>query len=170
MAAVTLYYTILLLNISQSMEPEKDKQAPHPGGRPVLADQEKLVHKLQCHVRESEYQALRQDYTAWNSGRNMRFADFMREKLLAESIPQELKSTQEKKQLIETTQTLHHIRQQLNSINRNYNQITKRISSIEHTGKLHFEVQHSKTVIEKLAPLIAELDGLMKTQTEWLFD
>lgn len=152
------------------MESKGDKKEQNPGGRPNLPDNEALTYRLVTRVNQTDYTDLQARFGLWNSGRSGRFADFLRSVVTDKRGAGVQTQSVKKGQILEVTQTLHHISQQLKSLTSNYNQITKRINSIEHTGKLYYEVQSSKATVDKIAPLLEELETLMKTQTEWLFD
>lgn len=147
-----------------------EKKYPNQGGRPNLADDEILSHRLVTRVRSKDYQAIERDYETWKSGRAGSIADFLREIILKRDTRWQQESVgSEREQIIEITQTLHRIRQHLRHIDTNYNQVVKRINSIEHTGKLYYEVQTSKVLIEKLIPLIEQIDVIIIAQTESTF-
>jgi len=139
------------------------------GGRPNLAAADVLAHRLVTRVNEQDYQGLMRDFKTWRTGRAGRIADYLREiiRLRNEHTPNF--GTTESAQLVELTQTMHMIRQHLRHIDTNYNQVTKRINNIEHTGKLYHEVQTSKVLIEQIAPLITQIDTVLKAQTEAFF-
>ena len=139
------------------------------GGRPNLAAADILAHRLVTRVNEQDYQGLMRDFKTWRTGRAGRIADYLREiiRLRNEHTPN--LGTTESAQLVELTQTMHMIRQHLRHIDTNYNQVTKRINNIEHTGKLYHEVQTSKVLIEQIAPLITQIDTVLKAQTEAFF-
>ncbi|WP_018620803.1 hypothetical protein [Spirosoma luteum] len=152
------------------MANELEKKYLNQGGRPSLANDEMLSHRLVTRVRSEDYQAIEKEYKSWKSGRAGRIADFLREIILRRNVRwQQVSVGSEREQIIEITQTLHGIRQHLRHIDTNYNQVAKRINSIEHTRKLYYEVQNSKIIIEKLAPLIEQIDAAIKAQTESLF-
>jgi prefoldin subunit 5 len=71
--------------------------------------------------------------------------------------------------MIELTQSLYSIRQSLKHIDTNYNQVAKRINSIEHTRELYYDVQTSKAILEKLGPILSELDAFIKAQIEAMY-
>lgn len=153
------------------MDNTDDKKGQPAGGRPTLAGDEVLAHRLVTRVNAKDIRDIERDFKIWKSGRAGRVADYLREVILNRHAPRELRSGgSEKEQLIEMTQTLHAIRQHLKHMDTNYNQIARRINSIEHTGKLYYEVQASKGVIDKLLPLIGEVDKLVKAQTEAFFE
>lgn len=152
------------------MENEEVKKGLNPGGRPNLADDEVLSHRLVTRVNVKDFRDIDRDFNTWKSGRAGRIADFLREIILNRHSPRQQRSISvDKEQIIDITQTLHSIRQHLKHIDTNYNQTTKRINSIEHTGKLYYEIQTSKAIIEKLGPLVNQIDALVKVQTEKYF-
>lgn len=152
------------------MESQKKEKKLNPGGRPNLADEEVLDYRLVTRVNGIDKQAFEQDFKAWNSGRGDNRADYLREIVLNRNNVKSGSSREiDKQQLIEITQTLHGIRQQMRHIDTNYNQIARRINSIEHMGKLYYEVQSSKAIIERLLPLINQIDEILKEKTETFF-
>lgn len=154
----------------KAMDNQRAANKQNSGGRPNLADDEVLAHRLVTRVNSKDNRAIEQDFKVWKSGRAGRIADYLREVILNRHAPHEFGSRgNEKERLIDMTQTLHTIRQHLKHIDTNYNQIARRINSIEHTGKLYYEVQSSKGIIDKLLPLIGEVDKLVKAQTEAFF-
>lgn len=153
------------------MEHEAENKQLNPGGRPNLSGDEVLAYRLVTRVNEKDNQAIQRDFKVWRSGRVGRIADYLREIILNRNLPKLPvgNGDTQKSQLIELTQTLHNIRQHLKHIDTNYNQVARRINSIEHTGKLYYEVQTSKVTIEKIEPLIQQIDALVKAQTEGIF-
>lgn len=153
------------------MNDTDDKKGQSVGGRPNLAGDEVLAHRLVTRVNAKDIKGIEQDFKVWKSGRAGRIADYLREVILNRHSPRELGTGgSETDRLVEMTQTLHAIRQHLKHMDTNYNQIARRINSIEHTGKLYYEVQASKGIIDKLLPLIGEVDKLVKAQTEAFFE
>lgn len=153
------------------MENEAKNKQLNPGGRPNLSGEEVLAYRLVTRVNEKDHLAIQRDFSLWQSGRVGRIADFLREIILNRNTPKltVAKGDIQKDQVVELTQTLHNIRQQLKHLDTNYNQLVRRINSIEHTGKLYYEVQTSKDIIDKIGPLITQIDSLVKTQTEEIF-
>lgn len=153
------------------MENQTSDKNRNSGGRPNLANTEVLAYRLVTRVNEADNKAIQQDFKLWRSGRVGRIADYLREVILKRNTSKIAASEGDvkKDQLIELTQTLHNIRQHLKHIDTNYNQIARRINSIEHTGKLYYEVQTSKVTIDKIAPLITKIDNLVEIQTEAFF-
>lgn len=152
------------------MEHQPNNEHQNSGGRPNLADNEILAYRLVTRVNEGDHKAFDRDYKSWKSGKAGSRADFLRDILINRNQGSSVVGRiTDKEQLVELTQTLHGIRQHLKHINTNYNQVAKRINSIEHTGKLYYEVQTSKAIIEKIAPLLDQIDALIKAETEAFF-
>ncbi|WP_198424836.1 hypothetical protein [Spirosoma endbachense] len=155
----------------RAMDNQAENKNVHPGGRPNLSGDEVLAYRLVTRVNERDNEAIQRDFRAWQSGRVGRIADYLREIILTRNAPK-LTATNgvvNNDQVIELTQTLHNIRQQLKHLDTNYNQIARRINSIEHTGKLYYEVQTSKVIIDKIGPLLTQIDTLVKAQTEAIY-
>ncbi|WP_338877307.1 hypothetical protein WBJ53_33010 (plasmid) [Spirosoma sp. SC4-14] len=153
------------------MESSEEKKGQNQGGRPNLADEEVRAHRLVTRMNTKDYRALSRDFEIWREGGVGRIADYLREIILNRHMPKmSVSSGADKDQIIDFTQSLYSIRQQLKHIDVNYNQVAKRINSIEHTGKLYFEVQASKTIIDKLEPIISQIDVIVKAQTEALYN
>lgn len=158
-------------DLLQGMDNQAENKNVHPGGRPNLSGDEVLAYRLVTRVNERDNEAIQRDFRAWQSGRVGRIADYLREIILTRNLPK-LTATNgvvNNDQVIELTQTLHNIRQQLKHLDTNYNQIARRINSIEHTGKLYYEVQTSKVIIDKIGPLLTQIDTLVKAQTEAIY-
>ena len=157
--------------LREVMENEAENKQLNPGGRPNLSGEEVLAYRLVTRVNEKDYLAIQRDFSLWQSGRVGRIADYLREIILSRNTPKltVAKGDIQKDQVVELTQTLHNIRQHLKHLDTNYNQIAKRINSIEHTGKLYYEVQTSKVIIDKIGPIITQIDSLVKAQTEEIF-
>ena len=153
------------------MENEAENKQLNPGGRPNLSGEEVLAYRLVTRVNEKDHLAIQRDFSLWQSGRVGRIADYLREIILNRNTPKLTVAIGDiqKDQVVELTQTLHNIRQHLKHLDTNYNQIAKRINSIEHTGKLYYEVQTSKVIIDKIGPIITQIDSLVKAQTEEIF-
>jgi hypothetical protein len=153
------------------MENQAEKRDLNPGGRPSLAGDEVLAYRVVTRLNERDHRTLQRDFRQWQSGRVGRIADYLREIILNRNTTKITSTTGEltRDQVIELTQTLHNIRQHLRHIDSNYNQVVRRINSIEHTGKLYFEVQTSKVIVDKIEPLISQIDSLVKAQTELYF-
>ncbi|CCH57589.1 hypothetical protein BN8_p06780 (plasmid) [Fibrisoma limi BUZ 3] len=153
------------------MDEQAENKNLNPGGRPNLAGEEVLAYRLITRVNERDNEAIQRDFKVWQSGRSGRMADYLREILLNRNKPKVIaqNGVLTGDQVIELTQTLHNIRQHLKHLDTNYNQIARRINSIEHTGKLYYEVQASKATIDKIEPLITQIDSLVKAQTEAFF-
>lgn len=153
------------------MDNQAENKNVHPGGRPNLSGDEVLAYRLVTRVNERDNEAIQRDFKVWQSGRVGRIADYLREIILTRNAPRltVTNGAVNNDQVIELTQTLHNIRQQLKHLDTNYNQIARRINSIEHTGKLYYEVQTSKVLIDKIGPLLVQIDTLVKAQTEAIY-
>jgi hypothetical protein len=151
------------------MENKQGGKKRNLGGRPNLANDEVLQHRLVTRVTAKDYRDIDQDFKQWKTGRVGRIADFLREIILNRRNKGAQNPSLDRDQTIEQTQTLHSIRQQLKRIEVNYNQIAKRINSIEHTRKLYYEIQDSKHTINQLAQIINQINSLVKAQTEALY-
>lgn len=151
------------------MENVKEKVKPNKGGRPNVEENEALIHRLVTRMNSKEYKEIENEYKNWKEGRAGCMSDFLREIINKRKLTKNINTIVQRESAIELTQALYNIRQQLKRIEVNYNQVAKRINSIEHTGKLYFEVLESKQIIDQLAPIIDQIDGLVKVQTETFY-
>ncbi|MVM42216.1 hypothetical protein GO730_38585 [Spirosoma sp. HMF3257] len=145
---------------------ENVKEKRNRGGRPKIEVDEALDHRLVTRLNSKEYKEFETEYENWRIGRAGKISDFLREIINNRKSTRNINKVFQKEETIELTQTLYSIRQELKRIEYNYNQITKRINSIEHIGKLYYEVQESKLLINQIEPLVNQIDRLLKEQTE----
>lgn len=142
------------------------------GGRPEVEDDLKRDKRLVTRMTGHEFRKIELAFKEWKIGKSVRRADYIRDRLL-KSVESEkaapVSRGEEAEKLIELTQVLYGIRQELRTISTNYNQVVKKINSIDHTGRLYYEIKTSEEVMRKSSSIINDLDTIMRKLTSQVF-